>query len=90
MRKGTVDIVNKLGLHARAASKLVNQAKHFASRIELARPGAEGVDAKRIMAVMMLEAVVGTTLELVCEGDDEDAAFEAVRGLFADRFGEGE
>lgn len=89
MRKGKVDIVNKLGLHARAASKLVNQAKHFASRIELAK-GGETVDAKRIMAVMMLEAVVGTTLELVCEGEDEDAAFEAVRALFADRFGEGE
>ena len=39
---------------------------------------------------MMLEAVVGTTLELTCDGDDEDEAFEAVRALFADRFGEGE
>ena len=49
MRTGTVDIVNKLGLHARAASKLVNLAKHFASRIELAKSGGDGVDAKRIM-----------------------------------------
>ncbi len=90
MRTGSVDIVNKLGLHARAASKLVNLAKQFASRIELAKPGGDGVDAKRIMAVMMLEAVVGTTLELTCDGDDENEAFEAVHALFADRFGEGE
>ena len=90
MRKGKVEIVNKLGMHARAASRLVNLTKHFASRIELTKPGDEPVDAKRIMAVMMLEAVQGTTLELACEGDDEDEAFEAVRQLLADRFGEPE
>lgn len=90
MKTGTVDIVNKLGMHARAASKLVNLTKTFASRIELAKPGGETADAKRIMAVMILEAVNGTTLELTCEGEDEEQAFAAVSTLIADRFGEPE
>ena len=90
MKTGPVDIVNKLGLHARAASRLVNLSKTFASRVELGKPGAETVDAKRIMAVMMLEAVCGTTLELTCKGEDEEEAFDAIVSLVADRFGEGE
>lgn len=90
MKTGPIDIVNKLGLHARAASKLVNLSKTFASRVELARPGGETADAKRIMAVMMLEAVCGTTLQLTCNGEDEEEAFRAITGLVADRFGEGE
>ena len=90
MKSGPVDIVNKLGLHARAASKLVNLSKTFASRVELAKPGGETADGKRIMAVMMLEAVCGTTLQLTCEGDDEEEAFGAIVTLIADRFGEGE
>ncbi|MCY3621262.1 MAG: HPr family phosphocarrier protein [Gammaproteobacteria bacterium] len=90
MKTGSVDIVNKLGLHARAASKLVNLSKSFASRVELAKPGAETVDAKRIMAVMMLEAVCGTRLQLSCNGEDEEEAFAAIVSLVADRFGEGE
>lgn len=90
MQAGPVDIVNKLGLHARAASKLVNLSKTFASRVELAKPGGETADAKRIMAVMMLEAVCGTTLELTCNGEDEAEAFAAITALVADRFGEGE
>ena len=90
MKTGPVDIVNKLGLHARAASKLVNLSKTFASRVELAKPGGETADAKRIMAVMMLEAVCGTTLQLTCDGDDEAEAFAAIATLVANRFGEGE
>lgn len=90
MKTGPIDIVNKLGLHARAASKLVNLSKTFASRVELAKPGGETADAKRIMAVMMLEAVCGTTLQLTCDGDDEEEAFAAIVSLVADRFGEGE
>lgn len=89
MKTGPIDIVNKLGLHARAASKLVNLSKTFASRVELAKPGGETADAKRIMAVMMLEAVCGTTLQLTCDGDDEEEAFAAIVSLVADRFGEG-
>lgn len=92
MKRGRVDIVNKLGLHARAASRLVNTAKAFAASIELKRPNAEGdaADAKRIMAVLMLEATCDTTLELACEGVDEAEAFAAVSALIADRFGEAE
>ena len=92
MKKGPVDIVNKLGLHARAASRLVKTAKTFAASIELRRPDAKGdpADAKRIMAVLMLEAACGTTLELACEGADEADAFAAVSTLIADRFGEAE
>ena len=90
MKTGPIDVVNKLGLHARAASKLVNLSKTFASRVELAKPGGESADAKRIMAVMMLEAVCGTTLELTCSGADEEEAFAAISALIADRFGEGE
>jgi phosphotransferase system HPr (HPr) family protein len=90
VKTGPIDIVNKLGLHARAASKLVNLSKTFASRVELAKPGGETADAKRIMAVMMLEAVCGTRLQLTCYGEDEEEAFAAVVSLVADRFGEGE
>ena len=90
MKAGPIDIVNKLGLHARAASKLVNLSKTFAARVELAKPGGETADAKRIMAVMMLEAVCGTTLQLTCDGEDEEEAFAAITTLVADRFGEGE
>ncbi|MDE0421458.1 MAG: HPr family phosphocarrier protein [Gammaproteobacteria bacterium] len=90
MKTAPIDIVNKLGMHARAASKLVNLTKTFASRIELTNPAGETADAKRIMAVMMLEAVCGTTLELTCDGDDEEEAFAAICSLVADRFGERE
>ena len=90
MKTGAVGIVNKLGLHARAASRLINTTKSFACRIQLQRPGGDAVDAKSIMAVMMLEAVCGATLQLTCDGDDEEEAFAAIAELIADRFGEDE
>lgn len=95
MKTGSIEIVNKLGLHARAASRLVKTTKLFAARISLRRQGAgdagdEGADAKSIMAVLMLEATCGTTLELACDGPDEAEAFAAVSALVADRFGEEE
>ena len=90
MKTGSIDIVNKLGMHARAASKLVGLAKTFASRVEIGKADGQTADAKRIMAVMMLEAVCGITLQLTCDGEDEDDAFEAIRALVANRFGEGE
>ncbi len=96
MKTGSIEIVNKLGLHARAASRLVKTTKLFAARISLRRQGTgdEGdkaaADAKSIMAVLMLEAACGTTLELACDGPDEAEAFAAVSALVADRFGEGE
>lgn len=90
MKSGSVEIVNKLGLHARAASKLINCTKSFACRIEVSRPGGKPVDGKSIMAVMMLEATQGTTLELACTGADEEEAFAAIATLVAERFGESE
>ena len=90
MLSGDVEIINKLGLHARAASKLVNTAKSFACAVRLGKPDGDTVDAKSIIAVLMLEAVCGTTLRLSCEGEDEDEAFSAIAELVADRFGEEE
>ena len=90
MKTGEVQIVNKLGLHARAASRLMKTTKSFACRIELQRAGGDAVDAKSIMAVMMLEAVCGTTLRLSCDGDDEAEAFAAISELIAARFDEDE
>ena len=82
-----VAIVNRLGLHARAAAKLVECAGRFASRIEI-RKGESSADAKSIMSVMMLAAGKGMTLELTADGQDEVEAVEAIVALFADRFGE--
>jgi phosphocarrier protein len=87
MQEGTLTIINRLGLHARAAGKLVNLAKTFSSTVRLARDENE-VDGKSIMAVMLLAAPVGTEVVLRVEGDDEDAAFEAITELINDRFGE--
>ena len=91
VRSGEVRIVNALGLHARAAAKLVKLTKSYAATVEITRRDGDAptpVDAKSIMAVLMLEAVCGTKLELRCVGADEDEAFEAVRDLVAARFGE--
>lgn len=90
MKTGAIEIVNKLGLHARAASKLINTAKSFACEVRLQRGDGDAVDAKSIMAVLMLEAVVGTVLQLSCSGDDEEEAFAAIVALVAQRFGEDE
>ena len=85
----TVTIINKLGLHARAASKLVNCAGRFESRVFLERQGNR-VDAKSIMGVMMLAASQGVELELEIDGADEQACRDAIVALLEDRFGEGE
>lgn len=87
MPEATVTIVNRLGLHARAAGKLVNLAKTFSSEITLTRD-AEEVDGKSIMAVMLLAAPIGTDLLLNVTGEDETDALDAVSQLIADRFGE--
>jgi len=89
LQQASVTIVNRLGLHARAASKLVNLAKRFDSRIEVAF-GAAKADAKNIMSIMLLAAPVGSVLELTVSGRDEADALAAIRALFADRFGEPE
>jgi phosphocarrier protein len=84
-----ITIVNKLGLHARAAAKFVTCANRYASEIQLERNG-QRVNGKSIMGVMMLAAGRGTQLTLIAEGDDEDAAVEALEGLVGQRFGEAE
>ena len=84
-----VTIINKLGLHARAAAKLVGCASAFSSRIQAGKDG-QMVDAKSIMSVMMLAAGKGTVLDLHIEGEDEEAALQALQDLIANRFDEAE
>jgi len=84
-----VRIVNKLGLHARAAAKLVSCASSFSSSVQAGKDG-QLVDAKSIMSVMMLAAGKGTQLDLQIDGRDEEAALEALTALIEDRFGESE
>lgn len=84
-----VTIVNKLGLHARAAAKFVTTATSFAAEVWL-RHGEREVNGKSIMGVMMLAANKGTTLQLVTDGEDERAAMASLEALIANLFGEGE
>ncbi|RLQ21919.1 HPr family phosphocarrier protein [Seongchinamella sediminis] len=84
-----VTIVNKLGLHARAAAKFVGCSSAFSSRIQAGKDG-NMVDAKSIMSVMMLAAGKGTVLDLKIDGSDEQQALEALTTLIGDRFGEAE
>ena len=84
-----IEIINKLGLHARAAAKLVTQASQYESDIQLIR-NDQKVNAKSIMGVMMLAAGQGTTLLITAIGDDESEAVDALNELVLSRFGEGE
>jgi len=84
-----VRLCNRLGLHARAASRLVQKAAEFESEVWLTRDDRR-VNAKSIMGVLMLAAPVGTELELVCDGPDAQAASDALVSLVEDRFGESE
>ncbi len=84
-----ITIINKLGLHARAASKLVNQASQFECDIHIDRNGNR-VNAKSIMGVMMLAASKGTEIILEAEGSDEQACLDAVVELINNRFDETE
>lgn len=84
-----VTIRNKLGLHARAASRLVNCASGFAADIEIVR-GTRSVNAKSIMGVLTLAAALGTDLIIEAQGPDEQQALDALVELFNDRFGEDE
>lgn len=89
MIKTNTLIINKLGLHARAASKLVTTASSFSSKIRIGRT-EQMADAKSIMAVMMLAACKGTELCLEVEGNDQDEACQAVIDLINRRFDEEE
>jgi len=84
-----ITIVNKLGLHARAAAKFVTLASSFDSDIRLTRANRE-VNGKSIMGVMMLAAAKGASLELIADGEDEQQALSKLEQLIANRFGEAE
>lgn len=82
-----IEIVNRLGLHARAAAKFVKLASSFSSEITLTRDG-ETVNGKSIMGILMLAAAKGTKVLLAVKGLDQDAAFQELKALILDGFGE--
>ncbi|OGV77145.1 MAG: phosphocarrier protein HPr [Methylotenera sp. RIFCSPLOWO2_02_FULL_45_14] len=84
-----LEIINKLGLHARASTKLTQTASKFSSEIWIARNDRR-VNAKSIMGVMMLAAAKGAVVTLEANGEDEVAAIDALTALIEDYFGEGE
>lgn len=84
-----VEIINKLGLHARASTKLTQTASKYVSEVWITRNGRR-VNAKSIMGVMMLAAAKGSVVTLEAQGADENAAIDALTALIADYFGEGE
>ena len=85
----TVDVINKLGLHARASGKLIEVTTKFRSTIQIGKSD-KLIDAKNIMSLLMLGAGKGTTLRLVIEGVDEAQAHDEVQALFAAKFYEAE
>ena len=89
MIKTTATISNKLGLHARASAKLTKLAGSFASDVWMSRAGRR-INAKSIMGVMMLAAGLGSEVEIEIDGQDEQAAMDALLTLINDKFGEGE
>jgi phosphocarrier protein HPr len=89
MIRREVTLINRLGLHARAASKLVQTASDFDSQVWLERNGRK-VNAKSIMGVLLLAAPCGSDLVLEVEGEDEEQATNALIGLVENRFGETE
>ena len=89
MLQQTTTIVNKLGLHARAAAKFVTQASLFDAEINVKRDNLD-VNGKSIMGVMMLAASKGTEIELIIDGTDEQQAMLSLLELIANKFGEAE
>jgi len=89
MLQQEAEIINKLGLHARASAKLTQVAGSFASAVWLSRNGRR-VNAKSIMGVMMLAAAKGSIILVETDGPDETEAMQALQKLIADRFGESE
>ncbi|HXJ10583.1 MAG TPA: HPr family phosphocarrier protein [Burkholderiales bacterium] len=89
MARADAEIVNKLGLHARASAKLTQVASAYSCEIWLTR-NSRRVNAKSIMGVMMLAAGKGSTVTIEAEGADAEAALAALLQLIADKFGEGE
>ena len=89
MPRQDAEIINKLGLHARASAKLTQTASAYQSEVWLERNGKR-VNAKSIMGVMMLAAARGSTITIDTVGEDADQAMSALIALIADKFGEGE
>ena len=89
MPKQIVPVINTLGLHLRASSKLSQLASRFPCEVWLSRNGRR-VNGKSIMGVMMLAAGIGATVELETDGPDEQAAQDQITALVNDKFGEGQ
>ncbi len=89
MPSRTITIINKLGLHARAAAKFVQLASSFGCEINI-KHGNREVSGKSIMGVMMLAAGIGTEIEIIANGTDENRALDALENLMLNRFGENE
>ena len=89
MLQQEIEIINKLGLHARASAKLTQVAGQFKSDVWASRNGKR-VNAKSIMGVMMLAAAKGSKIVIETDGPDEQQALQALQTLIADCFGEGE
>lgn len=86
--EGTFDIVNQLGLHARAAAQLVKVANRYPCEVQLECEGQQ-VNGKSIMGVLMLAAAIGMKVTVRCKGDKAPECLEEIRKLIADKFGEG-
>ena len=89
MVRRELEIINKLGLHARAAALVVQESSKFDSSIEIEYKEQE-VDAKSILGVMMLAVSQGNVITVKAEGGDEEEAVDAIEALVNDKFGEGE
>lgn len=89
MQRKSITIINKLGLHARAASKLVATASSFESKVLVCRD-EKLIDGKSIMAVLMLSATHGTEIDIITDGHDETEAIQALIDLINNRFNEEE
>lgn len=89
MQARDITIINKLGLHARAAAKFVQTASKFESEINISHKGKE-VSGKSIMGVMMLAAGKGSEIHVMTDGKDENEALDSIEALINDRFGEDE
>lgn len=88
MQKSKIEVINKAGLHARAASKLVDLTSGYSADIQIGHE--KMVDGKSILSLMMLAAVQGTELSIEADGPDEEQAISAITALIKDRFGEDE
>ena len=89
MQQREIEIINKLGLHARASAKLTQLAGRYQSDVQMSRNGRK-VNAKSIMGVMMLAAGKGSKVVIEIEGPDESDAMDAIVALIGDYFGEGQ